>query len=355
MHIFVSNKPCILLETVELLYAFANGIPAQDLTTDNSWSIPAWDVERIMKSACAGLDWQDPVLQFFFGREPLADESGSYTCIAKNLTYTMLDFSQDSLKASFDKLQKWWKNFRTNQERILTISKYGFDYASRAAKGFAPLSQDLDQLLVSPAYQMRLLETLVDSQQYLHQLEQLMSPPAERLEGLLAPWVQRTEPLASLWQDIFSRPNLLELLQNRWQLSAENQYDAIHAVLRYLDCAKAPGQLDDTTNLLSLHIGLGYPIQPDNPEPEIENWELKALRLLGSPARFKMLRSMHATPMTAREISQQLDLHIGTVCRDVSSMFDARLLIVESADDRRRYRTNTEAIDVIMQHLSLLK
>ena len=56
---------------------------------------------------------------------------------------------------------------------------------------------------------------------------------------------------------------------------------------------------------------------------ELEPWEYLAFRLLGNPARFKMLRALKQTPMTSREMAKDLELHLGAVSRDVSNMQDA--------------------------------
>ena len=58
---------------------------------------------------------------------------------------------------------------------------------------------------------------------------------------------------------------------------------------------------------------------------------------------------------TKEEMAQQLDLHLGAVGRDVKSLFDARLLLLESVQGRNRYKTNFASIETIMQHLKSLQ
>ncbi len=75
----------------------------------------------------------------------------------------------------------------------------------------------------------------------------------------------------------------------------------------------------------------GVAQETERKEPlDFEDWEYHALRLLGSPARMRMLQAMAEKPMSSREMAQQLDLHLGAVGRDVKSLFDARLLLLES-------------------------
>ena len=75
MNVQIMSTPCYLLETVELIYAFVNGVPAEELTGPGSYCIPVREVQRIMDTVCAGLALQNPTLQFFFQKEALADDS----------------------------------------------------------------------------------------------------------------------------------------------------------------------------------------------------------------------------------------------------------------------------------------
>lgn len=59
MRMNVGREPCILYETVELLYAYINGISADRLTMDRVYCIPAPEIARLMGAACAGVDRQD--------------------------------------------------------------------------------------------------------------------------------------------------------------------------------------------------------------------------------------------------------------------------------------------------------
>ena len=70
MNVQIMSTPCYLLETVELIYAFVNGVPAEELTGPGSYCIPVREVQRIMDTACAGLALQNPTLQFFFQKKP---------------------------------------------------------------------------------------------------------------------------------------------------------------------------------------------------------------------------------------------------------------------------------------------
>ena len=55
MRMNVGREPCILYETVELLYAYINGISADRMTKDSEYSIPSQEISRLKGAACAGV------------------------------------------------------------------------------------------------------------------------------------------------------------------------------------------------------------------------------------------------------------------------------------------------------------
>lgn len=83
MNVTATNEPCMILETVELLYAFINELPAGELTAPGPYTIPSSELQHMLASATEGISRQDPAMQFFFLKEPLQDGSGLFTCLAQ--------------------------------------------------------------------------------------------------------------------------------------------------------------------------------------------------------------------------------------------------------------------------------
>ena len=79
MNVTATNEPCMILETVELLYAFINELPAGELTAPGPYTIPSSELQHMLTSATEGISRQDPAMQFFFLKEPLQDGSGLFT------------------------------------------------------------------------------------------------------------------------------------------------------------------------------------------------------------------------------------------------------------------------------------
>ena len=354
MNVTATNEPCMILETVELLYAFVNELPAGELTAPGPYTIPSSELQHMMASATEGISRQDPAMQFFFLKEPLQDGSGLFTCLARAVVYNTMDFSCKTLGASFDTLRRNWQELRQRGEHISAIGEFGMDYMEQEDRSFVPLSVDLERLEVTPEYRQKLLEVFSGFETYTAILEKMLEPVATRLEALLRPWALRAEPLARSWEARYREGNAVEILQKRACCNAGSSVQALFINLRYLQPTAAPGVLDDEARTVFFHTGVAQ--ETERKEPlDFEDWEYHALRLLGSPARMRMLQAMAEKPMSSREMAQQLDLHLGAVGRDVKSLFDARLLLLESVQGRNRYKTNFASIETIMQHLKSLQ
>ena len=68
MKVFLSKAPNVLLESVEMLYAYVNEIPVRELAGEGSYCIPVHIMQKMMDTACAGMSRNNPTLQFFLKR-----------------------------------------------------------------------------------------------------------------------------------------------------------------------------------------------------------------------------------------------------------------------------------------------
>ena len=358
MNVQIMSTPCYLLETVELIYAFVNGVPAEELTGPGSYCIPVREVQRIMDTVCAGLALQNPTLQFFFQKEALADDSGDFTCIARNIAYFVSTFSCKTISSAFDLLRKSWLTILQEHSYPASIGRYTFDcgWQDESESESTNLELGVNQLLISQDYREKLLNVLKNFDYYTHLLEELIAPVERRLELLMVPWVKHSEPLRQNWYAYLTQPDLPSLLQQKWKFVTKEPIDQVYAVLGYFSAKVQMLELETlgNQNVIYIHIGVNCTTDLCD-EEEFAPWEIRALRLLGSQARIKLLKAIHAQPMSTRELAQNLGMNLGSVGRDVSSLLTAGLLVVEVDDDRRRYRINTTALDTIIQHLTTLR
>lgn len=355
MEIFVTVQPHMLYETVELLYAHVNGIPAWELTQSGPYCLPVEAVQEMLDAACKDVPPDDPALRYYFGRHLLSREPERATCIARNLVYNVMEPSTGTIAGDCEKLRRSRRSQLRHQERCTAIDEYRLLYMENGDGGFVPLAQDIAKLGLGSQYSQMLLEQFSGYDDALDRLAAIVTPVAERLEPLLQPWAQRALPLEQAWQEYYRQPDFEEKWRQRVRCSdAMGPLKSVGVQLRYLYPKSGPGSLNDREGTVFLHTGVAVSVERREPE-SFESWEFQAMRLLGSEARMRMLRAMLDKPMSARELVEMLDLHLGVVSRDIGNLYKAKLLTIEVVGGRGRYRTNTEALAILAKHLTQLE
>ncbi len=348
MEVWVSAKPHMLYETVELLYAYVNEIPAGNLTQEGEYCLTEEAVQQMMDVACAGVSRVDPVVQYYFGGHVISEEPRRVTCMARNLVYNAMAPSKGDMAQDCAEICALRRLQRKGGCRPSAINEYRILYMEATGNAFTPMAQDIARLGVGEEYSQMLLEQFSGFDEAVEQLEAILTPVAAKLEPLLLPWSQLAEPLARAWEAYYSQPEAEEEWCRRVRYREDKPLEAMRVQLRYFWPKRAPGMV--TEYVAFCHIGVA--VQVVKPKVEaFEQWEYQALRLLGSEARMRMLWAMLDKPMSARELAQQLDMHLGVVCRDLGSLFNSKLLITELVKGRNRYRTNRESLDTLARHL----
>lgn len=354
MELIVQSEPCLVLEAAELLFAYVNNIPVQKTAGAGPFCISPWQLQQFMNTNCESLDPNDDALQFLFRAEPLRDSAENSTCIARNLLYASLDLSRRTSEDLFDWLSEQWHRLLSGSAYPVGIGKYTLNWDERTKKTNVPLDHDINRLGVSKEYQSRLLTAFADIDGSLARLRKLLEPIEQALDGFLAPWIENTGGLTQSLETFFLGPDLEERLQMLWGLSPGTRVDTIHIALRYLDAGGQPGQFIMGDRTVSYwHYGVGDRLrQPE--QNTFQEWELRVMRLMGNATRMQMLQELNRCPMSARELAAALHLNLGSVSRDLNSLFDARLIMVEMHTGRRLFVANKAAISEIAQHLEKL-
>lgn len=348
MQIHITSEPCLLLETIELLFGFTNHVSAQELTAAGRWCIPAEAMQTMLDTACEGLSPENPELQFFFAREALDRDPPGCTCIARNIGYSFQDYSCASPEKSLEVIRREWAKLRAENYLPTDLNDFTLEFADPAPDRFIPMAQALERLPVSPTYRMRLLEALCAFDAYCDRLCALVQPVAERLAPLLAPWAERSHELARQWEALFAERGL-EFLSKRILYVTET-VERCEFCLRYIDPLSGPCQGRDEEHIFCGHLGVGIPIRHTAQDGITEN-DQTMMRMLGNPARVRMLQAVMDTPMSSREMAKQLELHLGVATRDVRNMVEARLLITENHGGRIKYRANRLMLRTLARHL----
>lgn len=358
MEILVTAKPHMLLETVELMYAYMNHTPPEQLAGDGPYSLPVSAVQEMLDVACDGLSREDEMLQFFFDRYILSDEPRRDTCIARNLVYNLGYVGQNSISADCERLRRVWTKDICNHNSIVAVGDYCLHWVAETEGPVVPVVEGLDSLAVDASYIRKLHALFADYDRSVARLEALITPVAEKLQPLLKPWAQRAQVLAETRQAKLQNRAYWKKLMGAIQINFEEDVRTCWIQNRYLQPQVGPGNLYLVTNEVFIHMGVEVEQKREQElacRQTIQHWELEALRLLGSDSRLKMLRVMLEKPLSTRELAQTLDMNLGTVARDIRSMYDARLLTVETENNRVFYRTNVETMELLGKHIAQLE
>ena len=353
MSIILQREPCILYETVELLYAYVNGVSAERLTMEGAYCIPAPEIAAMMDQACACLDPQEPLLRQYFGRQAILDESSQSTCLASCMVYTFMNLALTDMASQMDSMCTCWERTRRRPFTIKAINRFALDIESLPDGQMISLAAEMRKLPVREDFFLSLLETFSDYNYHMARLRELLELVATRLQPLLEPYVVRAEPLRETWHRFFEETTVEDLAVKRTGTIPEKPFDQAGICLRYLGSRYAAGQGNAEHNSFWMHIGVGVrpSLQQVYERCGPNERELAALRLLGDKARSEMVQALMQSPMSMQELATQLGLNPGTVFRNLNSLTNTELLTKEIRGDRCYYQTNFAFIQAIFRHM----
>jgi len=341
----IYREPCWLLEASELVYALVNRIPAERMTASGPYCIPAEAVMRIQAEACAGLSPEDETLQFYFKGVKLKGSADRLSCLGCTLLYSSLEVGHPEPDEMVRALAESWREMRQAGYRVNDINGFTLGMNVGDSGKFNSLAMELMDLPLPKAYRMQLLEVFSSFDEHLHRVAELLKPVAQRLPALMEPWVSQTENLMAQWEAFFRENSAEDFFLQRGQTEYEG-YQRLEIAFRYFSPTPSPGKLRESDGSVRCQIGVSMKpsLSRTSSEERMEDWELTALRLMGSAPRIEILRMVTDTYMTTQEIAQRLGINYGSVFRDVNSMSNAALLQVQNIGGRNYYRVNKPVV-----------
>lgn len=351
MEFQVHQKPCVLLEAVELVYSYVNQVPAEQLTEDAAYCIPAKEISSIREAVCGPLDLENEELQFYFKGVPVDGKERHLSCLACCMIYSTLDLGCSGVEETVQALKNGWF-LKERPFRVCGINGTGLNLTAADAGEFTTLAREIARLPVPQAYQLQLVEVFSDFAWHLDRLMTFLRPAAERLEPLLTPWVERAAPRAEEWKRYLQDPSAMQTILRKTSLK-QSEIRSLEIAMRYFFPFGGPGEYQHPEAHLSLHMGIGIPPGQDAPQTAdfLQDWEFTALRLMVHPDRARMLRAMTGQAMSVQELSQSLGLNPGSVFRDLNNMSNVGLLTKEIISNRIYYRTDSVAVERLTKHL----
>lgn len=353
MNVTLRREPCMLYETVELLYAWVNGIPPEQLTLTGPYCIPKEDVARMLEAACGGVDAQSPVLRHFFARQMIEDETNQETCLAFYMVYWSMNLSIPDIPGQMAAICSAWERIRRRPFTIRAINRLALDIEELSTGQPVLLGTELRKLPVSESFFLSLLETFSDYTYHMGVLRDILLPVSRRLRPLLEPLIVTAGPLRESWEAFFRETSLEDFVTRRTEAAPEMQkpFDQACICLRYLQPRYTPIQVDHNSFWMHLSVGVQPASQQTSTQVGLSDQELAALRLLGDKGRSDMIRALMGRPMSMQELANRLNLNPGTVFRNLNSLTNTGLTTKEVWGDRYYYRANFQLIQSIFQNV----
>lgn len=347
----IHKQPCLLLEAIELVYSYVNGLPVEQLTGSGEFCIPAEEISRIRHAACQGVNPEDELVQFFFHGVPMGNHETRNAFLASHIFYgnTSAFFHNiDEMEAS---LAENWAAIQRPYV-ISEMDAHAVSVETCPAGVFRPFSKEVARLPVTPAYQAQFMELVYNYELYLHRLVELLRPVTERLDDLLAPWVQRADPLREKWKAFFQSEDADRFFEDRIGLNGM-VCRTLELTLRYFPGSGGylRANTDAGLSCIVAGVGLNVGLTRRPPEEKLTDKEVSALRLLANMDRMAMIRALTKAPKSCQELIQELDLNSGTVFRGLNNMADVQLLNRELLDGKISYRTNPDMLRKLARRL----
>lgn len=349
--VVIYREPCWLLEAAELVYSLANGIPAENLTTNGPFSIPPEEIVAIQTAACEEIDPKDQQIQFYFSGVQLEGISERMFCPGICILHQGLELAHSEPEEMVEALPEGMRWFQETGFYISGLGPFSAIISKNRPQASQTLVDSIRKLSIPKVDQERLLEVYSSYELHLKTLARLLQPVVEVLKQRLRPWVERAVPRLDQWKTFFQENSAKEFLQNCGRTMVE-EYDTLEMTVGYFFPNLSPAITIKRIWTVRCILGIGR-------EPSMqlcavgspETWELNALRMVTNPARLEMLCAMRNTPMAVQELAQRLDLNVGSVFRDVNNMRNARLLVVDYSGDRTVYRANVPEIERIAERV----
>lgn len=347
MKLVIQTRPCLLLETAEIVFSFVNDLPPGQLTVPGEWCIPEEEALRIRNEVCRGLEPRDKKLQFFFQGFELEGGYNRLSNLGTMMLYSCLNALPPDVEQMKENMLAFWESIEPPY-CISAADPFALSIVHGSPDEFSPLSEEMNKVPAPMSYQLRLTEVFSQYPRYLHQLVDILHPLAKRLEPLLEPWIRQAQPLLQKWEAFFSEPeNVRDFFRNRM---AGFQCDQIEICLRYFPSKGGYYRLineeKDSQGMACLLIGLDMKpgVSKAASAPSLDEEEVAALRLIANPDRLEMLSAMMRRPMGGHELAGELGLNSGTVFRDLNNLATAKLITRVAEGRKRVYSTNMETL-----------
>lgn len=352
MEITIYEKPCLIMEAMELVYSWVNHIPAEELTYPDPMCIPAEEVEHIRQAVCGDMDPGNEELQFYFKGVPLEVHEGNQerlSCLAISMIGTVMPVGCHTVDEAETLLHNTW--FAQNQPFL--VGGIGVHALScHRTDKFTTLTKEFSKLTIPANYRSELVEVFSAFSRHIDRLIGILRPVAERLKPLLQPWVQAAALRVQQWRDYLSTEEGVAWILRVCNITDRN-IQKLGIALRYFSPDSRPGMYEAEEHTLRFHYGISR--MPgelrQNKSCELELNDYAVLRLLSSPDRYAIFRAMRKEPKSMQDLTVELGINSGTIFRVVNNMYSVGLLNMEVISGRNHYTVSRAKLEKVTRQI----
>lgn len=352
MNIYVNQEISLLMETADLLYAYVNQLPLEGFAAEDCGGLCAEELEQIMMDVCGDLDRNHEDLQFFFQGFTLSayPEMERAAFPAGLLLYPGLRIGFGNLAQARAALHDSGFGGETPY-RILGVDP--FHIHTEPCEEARSIFSELGNHKLPQQLHERLTEILTDYHRHVDRLCDLLEPLALHLHDLLAPWQELLAPKLERCQMMLqTRQGQESFLQSIMAATFQNETIELQSMFFTPRLIRANHRLcrfsKDRTELYC--IGGVDAILGEGRELK-EKPDAAAVRALSNMERVDILRAMAGRIVTPKELTKELGMNPGSVFRELNKLTEAHLVKMVVSGVHRRYTTNLEAVDLLLQQL----
>lgn len=348
--------PYLLLETVEMLFRFVNGLSfrsspvSQRKLANNSQEgtdmVRRLDqLQKIMDETCEGLNPDDPALQRFFRSAGSGEHREA--CLAKCLTYSFCTLRFADFQAHIDEIRTSWHRLQDSGAWIRSCGLFGVSF-SYAPGSPGDLFEQIRALKLSSDFQMELYGTLRNFDTSLDELVELIQPVVSRLAQTIrcADWI--LDMMEDYWKHAPIAP-----LDFYAQATGQNIFhtagDRTRVAISLMNCKAILVDMEKSpTNFAGhnfLYIGCDITTTSLYRDDDVALEDVTAgLKALADKHRLDILRRLSKERSYGHELAEVMDMDSGNMARTLVKLHNFGFLYQERETTKNYYRTDREAI-----------
>lgn len=362
MKVTIKADPSIFKETIEMVSRFVNNHPIENSKREffQKFANQMTDADRqyyetifqtlelITEEGTQGLNPRDPKLVSYF-REFQVEGSQQRISLAKILLYSFYEGDGFSFREGLEECRRRHKHFSRDDYshyRIIDIDAGGLNWTDLDGDEPIPLFRQLDSFELSSGDKWEICRGLYSYDEALTELEDLLSPIAQRMEQILARHRDTLEQTAAYWREYFREHSFRDFKTDILgvQRETEPEDDRERTVWFWLmgfgeiHCYQTDGREA---------LVIGVMVRRDNMPKSIGYVQgnlQSILKLLGDKSKFDLLRRMTGRRCYGQELANEMGLTCGTISKHLNTLFSSGLLTVQRVNNRVYYQTDEAAV-----------